>query len=126
MLLGSHVNKLKTSEIIALGSTVDLVEKVRQLFPHLDLREFPSLEPYACLVPADLFHDYLEQEARKGKVVFIQAMRYIIDKPKLYDLVTKAWTGQESPDSSPLDVLGSNGVGWVLGAEMARYLVSCA
>ncbi|GFT68207.1 hypothetical protein TNCV_373371 [Trichonephila clavipes] len=67
VLLRSHVNALKPSEIIALGSTVDLVEKIRQLFPHLDLQDFPSLEPYAYLEPADLFHDYLEQEARKGK-----------------------------------------------------------
>ncbi|GFX70248.1 hypothetical protein TNCV_4616851 [Trichonephila clavipes] len=67
VLLRSHVNALKPSEIITPGSTVHLVEKIRQLFPHLDLKEFPSLEPYAYLEPADLFHDYLEQEARKGK-----------------------------------------------------------
>ncbi|GFV98813.1 hypothetical protein TNCV_2913301 [Trichonephila clavipes] len=47
VLLRSHVNTVKPSEIIALGSTVDQVEKIRQLFPHLDLQEFPSLEPYA-------------------------------------------------------------------------------
>ncbi|GFX05893.1 hypothetical protein TNCV_1785261 [Trichonephila clavipes] len=74
VLLRSHVNTLKPSEIIALGSPVHLVEKIRQLFPHLDLPDFPSLEPYAYLEPVDLFHDYLEQEARKGKGAFIQAV----------------------------------------------------
>ncbi|GFT50692.1 hypothetical protein TNCV_567901 [Trichonephila clavipes] len=67
VLIRSHVNTLKPSEIIAFGSTVDMVEKILQLFPHLDLWDFPSLEPYAYLEPADLFPDYLEQEARKGK-----------------------------------------------------------
>ncbi|GFX85859.1 hypothetical protein TNCV_2472611 [Trichonephila clavipes] len=65
VLLRSHVIALKPSKIIALGSTVDLVEKIRQLFPHLVLQDFPSLEPYAYLEPAYLFHDYLEQEAGK-------------------------------------------------------------
>ncbi|GFT36830.1 hypothetical protein TNCV_174451 [Trichonephila clavipes] len=85
-------NTLKPSEIIALGSTVDLVEKIRQQFPYLDLRDFPSLEPYAYLERADLFHDYLEQEARKAKEVFIPAMWTVIGKPNLYNLMTKAWT----------------------------------
>ncbi|GFY00039.1 hypothetical protein TNCV_1341371 [Trichonephila clavipes] len=101
VLLRSHVNTLKPSEIIALGSTVDLVEKIRQLFPHLDLQDFPSLEPYAYLEPADLFHDYLEQEARKGKGAFIQAMWTVIGKPKLYNLVTKAWTEQGPQTLAP-------------------------
>ncbi|GFU33769.1 hypothetical protein TNCV_7621 [Trichonephila clavipes] len=83
VLLRSHVNALKPSEIIALGSTVDLVEKIRQLFPHLDLQDFPSLEPYAYLEPADLLPDYLEPEARKGKGVFIQAVWTVICKSKL-------------------------------------------
>ncbi|GFT45305.1 hypothetical protein TNCV_2452281 [Trichonephila clavipes] len=73
-LLRSHLHTLKPSEIIALGSTVDLVEKIQRLFPNLDLRDFPSLEPYAYLEPADFFHDYLEKEASKGKGTFIQAM----------------------------------------------------
>ncbi|GFX42411.1 hypothetical protein TNCV_1519751 [Trichonephila clavipes] len=54
-------------------STVDLVKKIQQLFPNIDLRDFPSFEPYAYLEPADFFHDYLEQEASKGKGAFIQA-----------------------------------------------------
>ncbi|GFX25206.1 hypothetical protein TNCV_2753811 [Trichonephila clavipes] len=74
VLLRSQVYNLKPSEIIALGSTVELVEKIRQLFPHLDLQDFPRLEPYAYLELADLFHDYLEQEDRKGKGAFIQAV----------------------------------------------------
>ncbi|GFV33267.1 hypothetical protein TNCV_1497891 [Trichonephila clavipes] len=101
VLLRSHVNTLKPSEIIALGSTVDLVEKIRQLFPHLDLRDFPSLEPYAYLEPADLFHDYLEQEDRKGKGAFIQGVWTVIGKPKLYNLVTKAWTEQGPQTLTP-------------------------
>ncbi|GFW11800.1 hypothetical protein TNCV_4100121 [Trichonephila clavipes] len=101
VLLRSHVNTLKPSEIIALGSTVELVEKIRQLFPHLDLRDFLSLEPYAYLEPADLFNDYLEQEARKGKGVFIQAVWTVIGKPKLYNLVTKAWTEQGPQTLAP-------------------------
>ncbi|GFT14861.1 hypothetical protein TNCV_3483191 [Trichonephila clavipes] len=101
VLLRSHVNTLKPSEIIALGSTVDLVEKIRQLFPHLDLRDFPSLEPYAYLESAVLFQDYLEQEARKGKGAFIQAVWIVIGKTKLYNLVTKAWTEQGPQTLAP-------------------------
>ncbi|GFU02111.1 hypothetical protein TNCV_533281 [Trichonephila clavipes] len=50
-----------------------------------------TLIQFKC-VPADLFPDYLEQEARKGKGAFIQAMWTVIGKPKLYNLVTKTWT----------------------------------
>ncbi|GFU88365.1 hypothetical protein TNCV_847581 [Trichonephila clavipes] len=57
-----------------LKSTVDLLEKIQQLFPNLDLRDFPPLEPFANLEPADFFHDYLEQETSKGKGSFIQAV----------------------------------------------------
>ncbi|GFS72635.1 hypothetical protein TNCV_1420411 [Trichonephila clavipes] len=46
------------------------------------------------LEPADLFHNYLKQEASKGKGAFIQAVWTVIGKPKLYNLVTKAWTEQ--------------------------------
>ncbi|GFT06237.1 hypothetical protein TNCV_800511 [Trichonephila clavipes] len=101
VLLRSHVNALKPSEIIALRSTVDLVEKISPLFPHLDLQDFPSLEPYAYLEPADLFLDYLEQEARKGKGAFIQAVWTVVGKPKLYNLVTKAWTEQGPQTLAP-------------------------
>ncbi|GFW62906.1 hypothetical protein TNCV_4452551 [Trichonephila clavipes] len=99
--LRSHVNTLKPYENIALGSAVDLVEQIRQQFDHLDLRDFPSLEPYAYLEPADLFHDYLEQEARKGKGAFIQAVWTVFGKPKLYNLVTKAWTEQSPQILTP-------------------------
>ncbi|GFV87165.1 hypothetical protein TNCV_5113831 [Trichonephila clavipes] len=101
VLLRSHVNTLKPSEIIALGSTVDLVEKIRQLFPHLDRRDSPLLEPYTCLEPADLSHDYLEKEASKGKGAFIQAVWTVIGKPKLYNLVTKTWTEQGPQTLTP-------------------------
>ncbi|GFW64500.1 hypothetical protein TNCV_813351 [Trichonephila clavipes] len=101
VLLRPHVNTLKPSEIIALGSTMDLVEQIRQLFPHLDLRDFPSHEPYMYLVPSDLFHDYLEQEARKAKGAIIQAVWTVIGKPKLYNSVTKAWTEQGPQTLSP-------------------------
>ncbi|GFW99376.1 hypothetical protein TNCV_3006781 [Trichonephila clavipes] len=107
-------------------STVDLVERIRQLFPHLDLRDFPSLEPYAYLEPADLFHDYLEQEARKGKGAFIQAVWTVIGKPKLYNLGNQGVDSAGSTDFSLLDSIGSNGVGRVLWAEMAQYRVSSA
>ncbi|GFS97967.1 hypothetical protein TNCV_2019051 [Trichonephila clavipes] len=101
VLLRTHVNTLKPSEIIALESIVDQVEKIRQLFPHLNLRDFPSLKPYAYLEPADLFHDYLKQEARKGKGAFIKAVWTVIGKPKLYSLVTKAWTEQGPQTLAP-------------------------
>ncbi|GFS91252.1 hypothetical protein TNCV_1306761 [Trichonephila clavipes] len=78
--------------IIVLESTVDLVEKIQRLFPNLDLRDFPSLEPYAYLETADIFHDYLEQEASKGKGAFIQAVWTVIGKLKFYNFVTKAWS----------------------------------
>ncbi|GFU33737.1 hypothetical protein TNCV_2048031 [Trichonephila clavipes] len=116
VLLRSHVNALKPSEIIALGSTVDLVEKIRQMFPHLDLQDFPSLEPYAYLEPADLFPDYMEQEARKGKGVFIQAVWTVICKPKLCNLVTKAWTEQSPQTLAP----GFNWLKWCWMGVMGR------
>ncbi|GFY31528.1 hypothetical protein TNCV_4693721 [Trichonephila clavipes] len=89
--LRSHLITMKPSDIV-LESTVDLVEKIHQLFPSLDLRYFPSFEPYAYLEPADLFQGNLEQEASKGKGAFIQAVWTVIGKPKLYNLLTKAWT----------------------------------
>ncbi|GFS52520.1 hypothetical protein TNCV_4851691 [Trichonephila clavipes] len=73
---------MKPSEVIVLGSTVDLVEKIQQLFPNLDPRGFPSLEPFANLEPANVeqpFHDYLAQEASKGKGAFIQAASTVSD-----------------------------------------------
>ncbi|GFX59181.1 hypothetical protein TNCV_936961 [Trichonephila clavipes] len=88
VLLRSHLNTMKPSEILILI----IIEKIHQLLTNLDLRDFPSLEPYAYLEPADLFHDYLEREASKGKRAFIQAVWTVIGKPKLYNLVTKAWT----------------------------------
>ncbi|GFY09801.1 hypothetical protein TNCV_3697631 [Trichonephila clavipes] len=90
VLLRSHLNTMKPSEIIVLESTVDFVEKIHQLFPNLDLRDFFSLEPYAYLGPADLFLDYLGKESSKGNGAFIQAVWTVIGKPKLFNLVTKA------------------------------------
>ncbi|GFU86738.1 hypothetical protein TNCV_1293981 [Trichonephila clavipes] len=101
VLIRSHVKKLKPTEIIALGSTEDLVEKTRQPFPHLDLRDFPLLESYAYLEPAELFHDYLEQEARKGKGAFIQAVSNVKCKPKLYNFWIKALIEQGPQTVAP-------------------------
>ncbi|GFX70710.1 hypothetical protein TNCV_1032381 [Trichonephila clavipes] len=101
VLLRCHFNTMKPSEVIVLGSTVDLVERIQQLFPNLDLRDFPSLEPYAYLEPADFFDDYLDQEASKGKGAFIQAVWTVIGKPKLYNLVTKVWTEYGPQTLSP-------------------------
>ncbi|GFV71836.1 hypothetical protein TNCV_2457711 [Trichonephila clavipes] len=58
---------------------------------HVTQLLWSRLIQFKC-VPADLFYDYLEQEARKGKGDFIQAVWTVIGKPKLYNLVTKAWT----------------------------------
>ncbi|GFW62768.1 hypothetical protein TNCV_2625311 [Trichonephila clavipes] len=49
----------------------------------------------------DLFHDYLEQEARKGNRAFFQAVWTVIAKPKLYNLVTKTWTEQGPQTLAP-------------------------
>ncbi|GFU12475.1 hypothetical protein TNCV_4244371 [Trichonephila clavipes] len=90
VLLRSHVNTMKPSEVMVLGLTGVLVEKIQQLFPNIDLRDIPSLEPFANLQPADFFHNYLEQEASKGKGAFIQAVWTVIAKTKLYNSVNKA------------------------------------
>ncbi|GFY09795.1 hypothetical protein TNCV_3697571 [Trichonephila clavipes] len=68
VLLRSHLNTMKPSEIIVLESTVDFVEKIHQLFPNLDLRDFPSLESYVYLEPANLFLYYLGQETSKKEM----------------------------------------------------------
>ncbi|GFU24950.1 hypothetical protein TNCV_339951 [Trichonephila clavipes] len=49
VLLRSHVNTMKPSEVMVLGLTGVLVEKIQQLFPNLDLQDIPSLEPFANL-----------------------------------------------------------------------------
>ncbi|GFV57258.1 hypothetical protein TNCV_2822751 [Trichonephila clavipes] len=90
VLFRSHLNTMKPSEVIVLESTVDLVEKIQQLFPNLDLQELPSFEPFAYLEPVDFFHDYLEQKASKGKGAFFQAVWTVIGKPRLYNLLNKA------------------------------------
>ncbi|GFW88245.1 hypothetical protein TNCV_820021 [Trichonephila clavipes] len=92
VLFRSRLNTMKPAEVIVLESTVDLVEKIQQLLPNLDLRDFPSFEPFAYLEPTDLFHDYPEQEASKGKGALIQAVWTVIVKPRLYNKVNNAWT----------------------------------
>ncbi|GFS62554.1 hypothetical protein TNIN_134451 [Trichonephila inaurata madagascariensis] len=63
----SSLNALKPAEVIALEPiyTVNLVEQMQQLLPNLDPRDIPTFESFAYFEPADVFHDYLEQEARK-------------------------------------------------------------
>ncbi|GFU25391.1 hypothetical protein TNCV_1488571 [Trichonephila clavipes] len=90
VLLRSHVNTMKPSEVMVLGLTEVLVEKIQQLFPNLDLRDISSLEPFANLQPADFFHNYLKKDASKGKGAFIQAVWTVIAKTKLYNSVNKA------------------------------------
>ncbi|GFW63894.1 hypothetical protein TNCV_706001 [Trichonephila clavipes] len=53
MMFRSHLNTMKPSEVFVLESTVDLVEKIQQLFPNLDLRELPSFEHFAYLEPGN-------------------------------------------------------------------------
>ncbi|GFV96538.1 hypothetical protein TNCV_3260021 [Trichonephila clavipes] len=118
ILFRSRVNTLKPSEIIVLESTKDLVEKIQQLLPNLDLRNFPSFEPYGYLEHAGFFHDYLEQKVSEGKGAFIQAVWTVIGKPRLYNLLTKAWTEHGPQTLVPwihwlkwcwMDAMGRNG-----------------
>ncbi|GFY37002.1 hypothetical protein TNIN_335961 [Trichonephila inaurata madagascariensis] len=90
----SSLNALKPADVIALEPiyTVDLVEQMQQLLPHLDPREIPTFQPFVYFEPADVFEEYLEQEASKGKGAFIDAVWIVVGKPKLYHLVHKAWT----------------------------------
>ncbi|GFT98848.1 hypothetical protein TNCV_3792591 [Trichonephila clavipes] len=105
---------MKPSEVIVL----DLVEKIQQLFPNLDLRELPSSEPFAYLEPANFFHDYLEQEASKG----IQALWTVIAKPRMYNLFNKAWT-EHGPQTLPP---GSNWLKWCwMGAMDINGPIAC-
>ncbi|GFS40291.1 hypothetical protein TNIN_305461, partial [Trichonephila inaurata madagascariensis] len=130
----SSLNALKPADVIALEPiyTVDLVEQMQQLLPHLDPREIPTFQSFVYFEPADVFDEYLEQEASKGKGAFIDA-EWIQGKGRLYrrrvdcdwqtqtvpfgaQRLDRAW----SPDSRPLDKVGSNRVEWVLRAAMAR------
>ncbi|GFU75232.1 hypothetical protein TNCV_2056751 [Trichonephila clavipes] len=70
----------------------DRVEKTQQMLPNFNPRYLPSFDPFVYLEPADVFHDYLEQEASKEKGAFIQAVWTVIGKPKLYNLVNRALT----------------------------------
>ncbi|GFU54927.1 hypothetical protein TNCV_1464351 [Trichonephila clavipes] len=106
VLIRSHVNTLKPSEIIALGSPVDMVEKIRQLFPHLDLRDFPSLEPYAHLEPTDLSPDYLEQEARKRKRSLYPGCVDCNQQAQTIQFGVQGLDRAGSTDSSPRDSIG--------------------
>ncbi|GFS34555.1 hypothetical protein TNIN_268591, partial [Trichonephila inaurata madagascariensis] len=49
------------------------------------------ITPFTYFEPEDVYSDYLEQEAAKGKGAFIQALRTLHAKSKLYRLAYKAW-----------------------------------
>ncbi|GFS61265.1 hypothetical protein TNIN_128461 [Trichonephila inaurata madagascariensis] len=70
---------------------------MQQLLPNLHPRDIPTFESFAYIGPADVFHEYLEQEATKGKGAFIKAVWNVIGKSKLYNLVHRAWTEQRDP-----------------------------
>ncbi|GFY72291.1 hypothetical protein TNIN_19101 [Trichonephila inaurata madagascariensis] len=72
---------------------------MQQLLPNLHPRDIPTFESFAYIGPADVFHEYLEQDATKGKGAFIKAVWNVIDKSKLYNLVHRAWTehGPQTP-----------------------------
>ncbi|GFW39597.1 hypothetical protein TNCV_3187681 [Trichonephila clavipes] len=99
----TRLNSLKPAEIIALELiyTMELVEQMQQLLPNLDPRDIPTFERFANSEPADMSHDYLEQETRKGKSAFIQAVWIMINKPRLYNLVTRAWTEHGTQTLAP-------------------------
>ncbi|GFX25725.1 hypothetical protein TNCV_4337091 [Trichonephila clavipes] len=65
---------------------------MQQLLPNLDPRDIPTFETFAYFEPVNVFLDYLEQEASKGKGAFIKAVWTVIGKPRLYYLVNGAWT----------------------------------
>ncbi|GFU03513.1 uncharacterized protein TNCV_2257301 [Trichonephila clavipes] len=84
----------RTSDPLSLAKVVPCAIKINNRHHHHEPQILWSrLIQFKC-VPEDLFHDYMEQEARKGKGSFIQAMWTVIGKPKSYNLLTKAWTEQ--------------------------------
>ncbi|GFS68919.1 hypothetical protein TNCV_4569661 [Trichonephila clavipes] len=102
VLLRSRVNALKPSEIIALGSTVDLrLNRFTFSTITLNRRLGKEKEPFPSRVDCH----------RQAQTI---------------PFGDRGLDRAGSPDSSTLDSIGSNGVGWVLWAEMARYRFSSA
>ncbi|GFY42134.1 hypothetical protein TNIN_261841 [Trichonephila inaurata madagascariensis] len=64
------LNTLKTSQ----ASTSDLSKLQRQILPDYEPQDIPSFKSYCYFEPRDLYSDYLEEEAVKGKGAFIQAI----------------------------------------------------
>ncbi|GFY68927.1 hypothetical protein TNIN_497401 [Trichonephila inaurata madagascariensis] len=82
--------------------------------------DIPCFTQFISFEPADVYSDYLEQEAAKGKGAFIQALWNLLAKFKLYRLVYKAWK-QPGPQTVTTWTLFTQAVLW---REMARYRFS--
>ncbi|GFX65819.1 hypothetical protein TNCV_2043521 [Trichonephila clavipes] len=89
----TNLNSLKPSEVIELETicAMIIIDLLIQVLPDHELHDVPWFEPYSYFEPADLDSDYMEQEAAKGKDIFIQALWTQYAIPKLYGLVYKAW-----------------------------------
>ncbi|GFY58342.1 hypothetical protein TNIN_245181 [Trichonephila inaurata madagascariensis] len=51
-----------------------IVELLTKVLPHHQPLDVACFTTFACFEPADVYSDYLEQEAPKGKEAFIQAL----------------------------------------------------
>ncbi|GFW67767.1 hypothetical protein TNCV_3870981 [Trichonephila clavipes] len=119
------VNGLQPSEIIDLHTDIEqrIVELLTKVLPDHHPLDIPRVRAFARFEPKDVFSDFLEQEASKGKGAFIQALWTLYAKSSLYRLAYKAWK-RHGPQNLHVDSIGSSGVGWMLCREKARYRVS--
>ncbi|GFY13488.1 hypothetical protein TNCV_1803591 [Trichonephila clavipes] len=68
-----------------------IIDLLMQVLPDPEPHDVPWFKYFSYFEPADLDSDYIKQEAVKRKGAFIQALWTQYAKPKLYDLVYKAW-----------------------------------
>ncbi|GFY42570.1 hypothetical protein TNIN_197671 [Trichonephila inaurata madagascariensis] len=106
------VNGLQTPEIIDLQTETEkcIVELLTKVLPHHHPLDIPCFIPFASFEPADVYSDYMEQEAAKGKGAFIQALWTLHAKSKLYRLAYKAFKRHGLQNMTILDFIGSSGV----------------
>ncbi|GFS47300.1 hypothetical protein TNIN_2191 [Trichonephila inaurata madagascariensis] len=86
----AQLNTLKSSK----ACPSDLAKLLRPILSDYEPRDFPSLKNYCYFEPRDLYSDYLEEEAVKGKGAFVQAIWIVSTKPRLYNLANKSWEQQ--------------------------------
>ncbi|GFW95388.1 uncharacterized protein TNCV_2971101 [Trichonephila clavipes] len=92
-VLSNHCQRLATPEIIDLHTDTEqrLVELLTKVLPNHHPLDILRVRAFASFELKDVFSEYLEQEASKGKRGFIQALWTLYAKSNLYRLVYKAW-----------------------------------